>query len=508
MSSHYRRFSWMESTGACNRDVPLALRSDVVQEAVGIAHGCGGIAGVKPFRKAKTGIVITGSEVFTRLIEDDFEPILREKIDRIGSEVVGVAFSPDDPLTISESIKKLLSAGADLILTTGGMSVDPDDVTRKGIQMTGGETDCYGAPILPGAGPGGLACAIKAIEFGLSYVVLEKGANVFQGIIDSYPRGKKVYPTIPKSEEGPFPIEDLQPNLNKEPVEDYLAKIRTCVEKYKISLHLKEDFQDVVKEKNGFTVITRQNRYRASSVVLAFGSNIPVDLGVYGEAKTVARNLDNPADHIGAPTLVLGGGNAAADVVSTLSKAKRAAEDHTPIYWGHKKVHFKVNKDVARDLGEEILLGGNIKILQGVIPKIGEVDEDGVDRLFIQTRDIHIGQGVDLHQGMSFPMKHVIACIGTQGPAPVFERLGFQQINCVEGICKIGKEGAKLIMLTPEFQTSTKGLYAIGGAISPAYIIIQEEGTFKEQKHPNLIFTAIIDGIQAIEDIARHKSGS
>lgn len=136
---------------ARTRAVPLALRSDVVQEAVGIAHGCGGIAGVKPLRKAKTGIVITGSEVFTRLIEDDFEPILREKIDRIGSEVVGVAFSPDDPLTISESIKKLLSAGADLILTTGGMSVDPDDVTRKGIQMTGGETDCYGAPILPGA---------------------------------------------------------------------------------------------------------------------------------------------------------------------------------------------------------------------------------------------------------------------------------------------------------------------------------------------------------------------
>ena len=106
---------------------------------------------VKPLRKAKTGIVITGNEVFTRLIEDHFEPILRKKIDRIGSEVIDVAFSPDDPLTIADKIKKLLSIGADLILTTGGMSVDPDDVTRKGIQMVGGETDCYGAPILPGA---------------------------------------------------------------------------------------------------------------------------------------------------------------------------------------------------------------------------------------------------------------------------------------------------------------------------------------------------------------------
>lgn len=136
---------------AGTRAIPLALKTEVVQEAVGLARSHGGIAMVKPFRKAKTGIVITGNEVFSRLIGDQFEPILREKINRIGSEVVGVTFSPDDHLMIANDIKKLLSLGADLILTTGGMSVDPDDVTRKGIEMTGGVTDCYGAPILPGA---------------------------------------------------------------------------------------------------------------------------------------------------------------------------------------------------------------------------------------------------------------------------------------------------------------------------------------------------------------------
>jgi hypothetical protein len=136
---------------AGTRAIPLVLKKDIVQKAVEIAINNHGIALVKPLRKAKTGIVITGNEVFTRLIEDQFEPILREKINRIGSEVLGVTFSPDDPLIIAEKIKKLLSIGADLILTTGGMSVDPDDVTRKGIQMVGGETDCYGAPILPGA---------------------------------------------------------------------------------------------------------------------------------------------------------------------------------------------------------------------------------------------------------------------------------------------------------------------------------------------------------------------
>jgi thioredoxin reductase len=361
-----------------------------------------------------------------------------------------------------------------------------------------------------GAGPGGLACAIKAAERGLKYLVLEKGSRVFQGVIDSYPRGKKVYPTIPKGEPEPFPIEDLMPDPNNEPVEEYLAKIDRSIAKHHIVVHLNEEFLDIRKEQDEFSIVTRQGRYRACNIVLAFGSNIPVELGIYGEAKTVARKLDNPADHIGAPTLVLGGGNAAADVVATLSKAKRAAGDHTPVYWGHKKEHFTIDKEVARDLGEEMLLGGNIKILQAAVPKIGEVDRDGVERLLVQTQSILLGQGVEQQLGMSFPMKHVIACIGTQGPSPMFDRLGIQQITCTEGICKIGKEGARLVMLRSHFQTSIRGIYAIGGAISPAYIEIQEEGSFRERKHSNLIFTAVRDAVQAMEHIvasSNHSAG-
>ena len=353
-----------------------------------------------------------------------------------------------------------------------------------------------------GAGPGGLACALKAVELGLSYVLLEKGHHAFQGIIDTYPRGKKVYPTIPKGETGPFPLEVLQPDETNQPVEEYLAKVEACIRKYRIEIRTGDDFSDLTKSRRGFTVITQANQYQAAHVILAFGSNIPVDLGVYGEAKTVARKLENPADHIGAPTLVIGGGNAAADVVATLSKAKRDAADVTPVYWGNRMEHFTINKDVARDLGEEILLGGHIKILQGAIPRIGEVDEEGVERLLVQTQDVDLGEGVKTQQWMSFPMKHVIACIGTQGPSPVFDRLGLQQITCTEGVCKIGKTGDRLIMLSPDFQTSLKGLYAIGGAISPAYIEIQEQGTFRERKHSNLIFTAVRDAVQAVEHIA------
>jgi thioredoxin reductase len=354
--------------------------------------------------------------------------------------------------------------------------------------------------VIVGAGPGGLAAAIRGRDLKLNVVVLEKGSRVFQGILDTYPRGKKVYPTIPKGEEQAFAIPDLEPA--NEPVEEYLSRVETYVEKHGIQICYGEEFQNLTREKDLITVVAGKGRYTASAVILAFGSNIPIDLGIYGEAKVVARSLGNPEEHIGVPTLVLGGGNAAADVVSMLSKTKRAAGDSTPVYWGHRREHFKVDKDVARDLGEEILLGGNIKILQGAVPRIGEVDEDGVERLILQTQRIVLPHGVTMQQGMSFPMKHVIACIGTQGPSSIFARLGLQQITCTEGVCKFGREGAKLIMLDHGFQTSVSGVYTIGGAISPAYIHIEEEGTLREKKHSNLIFKAIQDGVRAVEDIA------
>ncbi|MGA6924908.1 MAG: NAD(P)-binding domain-containing protein, partial [Desulfosarcina sp.] len=181
-----------------------------------------------------------------------------------------------------------------------------------------------------GAGPGGLACAIKANALGLRYILLEKGTAVFQGIIDSYPNGKKVYPSIPKGEPGAFAIPELEPDPGNAPIEAYLEKVADCISKHAIHICLGEEFQELRKERDGFFLKTLTNDYRARAVVLSFGSNVPVELGIYGEAKTVARKLENPADHLTAPTLVIGGGNAAADVVATLSKAKRAVGDTSP----------------------------------------------------------------------------------------------------------------------------------------------------------------------------------
>ena len=136
---------------AAARLIPLVGERHVVQQAVTIAQDAGSLVRVLPLKKARAGLVITGSEVFYGRIEDRFEQVLRDKLTALGSEVIRVGFAPDDPGLIAAEIQACLAAGADLIITSGGMSVDPDDVTRTGISQAGAEDTVYGTPVLPGA---------------------------------------------------------------------------------------------------------------------------------------------------------------------------------------------------------------------------------------------------------------------------------------------------------------------------------------------------------------------
>jgi hypothetical protein len=136
---------------AATRAIPLVMKRAPVERAAAIGGQNGGILRVRPLETRKTGIVITGNEVFSGLIEDKFAPILRKKILDLGSTVSGITFAPDDESLIHKAIETHLSDGCDLILLSGGMSVDPDDVTRKGIFKAGATEMHYGASALPGA---------------------------------------------------------------------------------------------------------------------------------------------------------------------------------------------------------------------------------------------------------------------------------------------------------------------------------------------------------------------
>jgi molybdenum cofactor synthesis domain-containing protein len=136
---------------AATRAIPLTMKRAPVERAAAIARQDGAVLAVKSIRKAKVGLVVTGNEVYNGLIEDRFAPILTEKVEALGSQVAGVAFAPDDAELIRKVIRSHLDQGCDLLMLSGGMSVDPDDVTRQGIRSAGAGEMHYGASVLPGA---------------------------------------------------------------------------------------------------------------------------------------------------------------------------------------------------------------------------------------------------------------------------------------------------------------------------------------------------------------------
>lgn len=136
---------------AGTRVTPLAIPRDLLEEAEGICGQGGPLITVKPYQPLWLGVVTTGSEVYSGRIQDGFCSIIKQKTAPFGARVLGQVIVPDDPIMISREIHQFVAEGAELVLVTGGMSVDPDDVTPIGIRATGAEVVSYGAPSLPGS---------------------------------------------------------------------------------------------------------------------------------------------------------------------------------------------------------------------------------------------------------------------------------------------------------------------------------------------------------------------
>ena len=136
---------------AATRAIPLVVRKTAVETAVQAVDGRSHAIEVLPMRQPKAGIVITGNEVYHGRIADAFGPIMSRKIAGLGGSIVGIHYAPDDEKVIEEKLRDLLEQGADLLITTGGMSVDPDDVTRFAIRRLGARNMTYGSAVLPGA---------------------------------------------------------------------------------------------------------------------------------------------------------------------------------------------------------------------------------------------------------------------------------------------------------------------------------------------------------------------
>lgn len=135
---------------AGTRVIPLLIEEEKMNRARKAA-GDEPILSLLPFRRKKAGVVTTGNEVLKGRIQDTFTPVIADKLAEFGTTVAWHELPGDNTGDITDAVLRMLEAGADLVLCTGGMSVDPDDCTPLAIKKTGARVVSYGAPVLPGA---------------------------------------------------------------------------------------------------------------------------------------------------------------------------------------------------------------------------------------------------------------------------------------------------------------------------------------------------------------------
>lgn len=134
---------------ASMRIVPLVTKEENIRAAEALCEGRK-LFRLLPYRKRKVGIIITGSEVYTGRIQDKFEAIAKHKLEKYPHEILGVSICDDDLDMITGAAEKFLAEGAQLLIFSGGMSVDPDDLTPSAIRALGAEVISHGVPSQPG----------------------------------------------------------------------------------------------------------------------------------------------------------------------------------------------------------------------------------------------------------------------------------------------------------------------------------------------------------------------
>ena len=132
------------------RVIPLIIEEEKLRKAEQAA-GDKPLLSLKPYVRKTACIVATGGEVKKGLIKDTFTPVVIDKLKTYGIETLEVVYSGDGVENVRDAVLAMREKKPDMILCTGGMSVDPDDNTPGGIKAAGANIIAYGAPVLPGA---------------------------------------------------------------------------------------------------------------------------------------------------------------------------------------------------------------------------------------------------------------------------------------------------------------------------------------------------------------------
>ena len=148
-TQHTNRVVWPEDKIAVSKVIPLVVKEEKIKKVREISSSGNKPVRILPFKNNKASLIITGTEVYEGIVKDEFGPIMSKTIEKFGSQVINVIYVPDKLSEIIEAINKVKEE-SDLIIMTGGMAVDPDDLTMPSVLKSGAKIKTYGAPIQPG----------------------------------------------------------------------------------------------------------------------------------------------------------------------------------------------------------------------------------------------------------------------------------------------------------------------------------------------------------------------
>lgn len=371
--------------------------------------------------------------------------------------------------------------------------------------------------LIVGGGPAGIAAAARAKELGLSTLVLD--ADDLMRRIRDYSKDKLILPGFGGGDRMPFPDGgDWIGRLPFEPIDkdDLVARWKQLCQEARVPVRVGVELtglEDGPADERGPSMVAKvydhrqraEGVYRARHVALALGRGVPRRFDIPGQTESIPLRLDDPADYVGRPACVIGGGTSAAEAVIAISNAKAAAGDGTAVIWSYRGDRLpRVSKALAEVFFEAYVGNGNIHYRPLSEPLMVVTGDDRQPYLAIRIDRRHMPDRPAESLVLELPTECCVACIGEDLPEAFLGGLG---ITMAVG----GGRGRKRMVVNRLLESQRPRVYLIGDILSQAYLEAEDfsadPSTFREIRHRGNIKSALHDGVRVAEVVKQRLDG-
>ena len=361
--------------------------------------------------------------------------------------------------------------------------------------------------LVAGGGPGGTAAALRAIELGLSVLVIEAD-ELLKQIRDFEPEKAVVPDYGVRADTKPFPpggplLTDL--HFEEMKAHDMVARWRGLYRQHNVPARIGLELTGLERRDDAWVVKTWSHRarqeivYRARNVIIAVGGGVPRRFDIPGDLNGIRFRLDKAANFVAGPSLVIGGGISAAEAVIAISNAKAQAAEATAVYWayrGEKLPRVAESKALGPSFYDAYVGNGNIRYLPNSEPAAVFAGPDQHDYLLLRVdRKVIAGRPIETVH-LEFAKEQVVACIGGDLPFQLVESLG----------AKLPSVNDKRYMLVNEAgELSLPGVFLVGDARGGKHLRctdFNDRATYEWITASRNIKTSMWEAVLAVETIA------